>query len=158
MDKNIVKGVRNDLKILDMSDGVICVSKHTLDTYRKLEGINYLITGFKKVLENYPDTRLFIAGDGNFNGLLKESSGFWSKINFTGRLDKETLYDFYQMADMGVVCSLHEEFGLVAIEMMMHALPVIVTKTSGLDEIVEDTLSGCQNNQRQAAGGREMSG
>lgn len=46
------------------------------------------------------------------------------------------------ITDIGVVCSLHEEFGLVAIEMMMHELPVVVTQTGGLDEIVEDRVSG----------------
>lgn len=46
------------------------------------------------------------------------------------------------MADMGVVSSVHEEFGFVAIEMMMHALPIIVSDTGGLREIVEDGISG----------------
>ena len=57
-------------------------------------------------------------------------------------MNKEQLYEFYQIADMGVVCSLHEEFGYVAIEMMMHQLPIIVSNTGGLAEIVEDNISG----------------
>ena len=48
----------------------------------------------------------------------------------------------YSIANIGVSTSLYEEFGLVAIEMMMHELPLIVTKTGGLDEIVEDGISG----------------
>jgi glycosyltransferase involved in cell wall biosynthesis len=43
---------------------------------------------------------------------------------------------------MGVICSIHEEFGLVAIEMMMHKLPVIVTDVGGLSEIIEDGVTG----------------
>ena len=65
------------------------------------------------------------------NQWLKEATDCWTKIAFTGRLDKKQLYEFYSMADMGVVCSLHEEFGFVAIAMMMHALPVI-SKTNNL--------------------------
>jgi glycosyltransferase len=107
-----------------------------------VKGIGFLIAAFKKIVYDHPDTRLFIAGDGNFNELMKEAASCWSKISFTGRLEKKALYELYSIADIGVVCSLHEEFGLVAIEMMMHALPVVVTKTSGLDEIVEDGVSG----------------
>jgi glycosyltransferase involved in cell wall biosynthesis len=64
------------------------------------------------------------------------------KVDFTGHLSKRELYDLYRIADMGVVCSIHEEFGYVAVEMMMHKLPVIVTDTGGLSEIVEDRITG----------------
>ena len=40
---------------------------------------------------------------------------------------------------------IHEEFGLVAIEMMMHALPLVVTDTSGLSELVIDGVSGLKS-------------
>jgi glycosyltransferase len=122
----------------------------------EVKGVKYLISAFKKVLSKNPTARLIIAGDGNFNELLKESSDYWPKINFTGRLDKVTLYNFYRIADVGVVCSLHEEFGLVAIEMMMNALPIIVTKTSGLDEIVEDGVSGLKVPVRTRKGIRKV--
>jgi len=108
----------------------------------EVKGIAGLIRSFRKVLKTNPDTYLLIAGEGNFNAWLKEAADCWSRILFTGRLDKEKLYELYCVADVGVVPSLHEEFGYVAIEMMMHALPVVVTKTGGLDEIVEDNISG----------------
>lgn len=53
---------------------------------------------------------------------------------FTGYVNQRTLSDLYSVADIGVVPSLHEEFGYVAIEMMMHRLPVIVNATTGLAE------------------------
>ncbi|MDR2774162.1 MAG: glycosyltransferase [Tannerella sp.] len=43
------------------------------------------------------------------------------------------------MADVGVVPSLFEPFGYVAVEMMMHRLPVVVTATSGMNEVMDDT-------------------
>ena len=49
------------------------------------------------------------------------------------------------MADVGIACSLHEEFGLVAIEMMMNKLPIIVSDVGGLDEIVENEFSGLKS-------------
>ncbi|MDR0602926.1 MAG: glycosyltransferase [Bacteroidales bacterium] len=108
----------------------------------EVKGLGGLINAFKRILATHADARLFILGDGDFNVRLKEASGIWAKITFTGRVDKKTLYEFYGLADMGVVCSLHEEFGFVAIEMMMHELPLIVTETGGLDEIAEDGISG----------------
>ena len=123
----------------------------------EVKGIEYLIRAFKKILKIYPDIRLLIAGDGDFfNQLIKESADYWTKISFTGRIEKKKLYELYHVADMGVVCSLHEEFGLVAIEMMMHELPVIVTKTGGLDEIVEDRVSGLKVSVRKLKGKRQV--
>jgi glycosyltransferase involved in cell wall biosynthesis len=43
------------------------------------------------------------------------------------------------MADIGVTPSLFEPFGYVAVEMMMHGLPIVTTATSGLNEIVDDS-------------------
>jgi len=122
----------------------------------EVKGIAYLIRAFQKAVITNQDARLLIAGDGNFNEWLKESADCWSKITFTGRIDKKKLYELYAIADMGIACSLHEEFGFVAIEMMMHALPVIVTKTGGLDEIVEDGISGLKVPVRTLKGKRQV--
>jgi len=122
----------------------------------EIKGITYLIQAFKMVLATNPDTRLFIAGDGNFNLLLKESADCWTKIYFTGLINKKQLNEFYNIADLGIVCSLYEEFGLVAIEMMMHALPIIVSQTGGLDEIVEDGISGLKVPIRTIKGKRQV--
>ena len=50
-------------------------------------------------------------------------------------ISREQLFELYLAADIGVIPSLFEPFGYVAVEMMMCGLPVIVTATSGLDEI-----------------------
>jgi len=108
-----------------------------------VKGVSFLIKAFKKILETNPNTLLYIAGDGNqFNQFLSETKDFWGRILFTGRLDKKRLYKLYSISDIGVVSSIHEEFGLVALEMMMHKLPVIATNTGGLGEIIEDNVSG----------------
>jgi glycosyltransferase involved in cell wall biosynthesis len=121
-----------------------------------VKGVKFLITAMKTVLSKYQNIRLIIAGDGDFGNLMKEASHCWAKISFTGRIDKSKLYELYSIADIGVVCSLHEEFGYVAIEMMMHALPVIVTKTGGLDEIVEDNVDGLKVPVRTRKGVRQV--
>ncbi|GHU64842.1 hypothetical protein FACS1894123_10170 [Bacteroidia bacterium] len=72
-----------------------------------VKGLAFLIRAFKKVLNGYPDIRLFIAGEGNFNAWMKEADGCYSKISFTGRLDKKNLFELYGIADIGVVCSVY---------------------------------------------------
>ncbi|MDR1742430.1 MAG: glycosyltransferase [Dysgonamonadaceae bacterium] len=106
------------------------------------KGLRFLIEAFKRVLLKYPEARLFIAGTGGIIDMAERAAPYWSKISFTGKLDRTRLYEFYSLADIGVICSLHEEFGLVALEMMMFALPLVATKTSGLDELIEDGVSG----------------
>lgn len=111
----------------------------------EIKGVPFLIKAFERVLVDYPKSRLIIAGDGDFNECLRGTKKCWSRITFTGRIDKRQLYGLYTIANVGVVCSIHEEFGLVAIEMMMHALPLVVTDTSGLSELVIDGVSGLKS-------------
>ena len=61
------------------------------------------------------------------------------------------------MADVGIACSLHEEFGLVAIEMMMNKLPIIVSDVGGLDEIVENEFSGLKSHVKNKKNKRFLS-
>ena len=108
----------------------------------EVKGIAILVRAFRMLLERYPNSRLIIAGEGDYQMLFSHAFKDWSKVTFTGYIDQKTLYDFYSIADMGVVPSLHEEFGYVAVEMMMHALPVIVNATTGLAEIVDHEVNG----------------
>jgi glycosyltransferase len=107
----------------------------------KVKGLSYLITAFRKVLEKIPGCRLMIAGSGHYDAYFRESKEMCTKITFTGLLEKKDLYEIYQMADVGVVASLFEPFGYVAVEMMMHGLPIVATATSGLNEVVDDTCA-----------------
>lgn len=129
--------IRNKYLISDQAQVIIFAGR--LD---EVKGISFLIDAFKKVVKTNPNVHLLIAGDGDFNKWLSIAKNYWTKISFTGRLSKKQLYELYSIADVGVVCSLHEEFGYVAIEMMMHEIPLIVTDTGGLSEIVEDGICG----------------
>lgn len=111
----------------------------------EIKGVPFLIRAFERVLVDYPKSRLIIAGDGDFNECLRGTKKSWPRITFTGRIDKKQLYELYTIANVGVVCSIHEEFGLVAVEMMMHALPLVVTDTSGLGELVVNNVSGLKS-------------
>ena len=69
---------------------------------------------------------------------MKACSGIRNKVTFTGKVDKDELYAFYRIADVGGMPSFHEQCSYVGIEMLMHGLPVIGTDTTGLKEMVED--------------------
>ena len=104
-----------------------------------VKGIVYLIRAFRKVLEKIPNCRLMIAGHGNFDNYMKECEDIWMQVTWTGRVDKNKLFELYSISDIGVMPSLYEPFGYVAVEMMMHGLPIVATATSGLNEVVDDT-------------------
>lgn len=103
-----------------------------------VKGIFVLIDAFKLLLQHQPNTKLIIAGDGAFTKSLSASNPIWQNIMLIGFVEKKQLYELFSICDIGVVPSIYEEFGLVAIEMMMNSLPLILGKTTGLDEIVDN--------------------
>lgn len=108
----------------------------------KGKGVHILAHALDRIVKDYPDVRLLLAGNGNFQDVMSSGISCFSKISYTGFVSKDVLYQLYALADIGVLPSMHEEFGYVAVEMMMHGLPVVVNNTTGLAEIVEDGISG----------------
>lgn len=105
----------------------------------EIKGISYLIKAFREVHKIEPDSRLVIAGSGDYNKFFEEAKNICMKITFTGLLERTELYELYRIADVGVVPSLFEPFGYVPVEMMMHELPIVATATSGLNEVVDES-------------------
>lgn len=65
-----------------------------------------------------------------------------NKIKFTGYIANEEVFKYYQTADVQVIPSICEEAaGLISIEGMLSGLPLIVTKSGGLNEYVSDECS-----------------
>lgn len=107
-----------------------------------IKGVEYLAETFTLLAKQYPNLRLIIAGDGNLDHLFNLLNPIWSKTICTGFIDKSTLYELFSISDIGILPSLHEEFGYVALEMMMMKLPIIAGKTTGLSELINDGASG----------------
>jgi len=106
----------------------------------EVKGVFFLIKAFREILKKKPHCHLMIAGSSsNYDMYFQEAKDICTKITFTGLLEMNDLQELYQIADVGVVPSLHEPFGYVAVEMMMHELPIVATATSGLNEVVDDT-------------------
>lgn len=110
------------------------------------KGGSELLQAFKQLLTMMPNCKLIIVGNGLYNFYFEQSAEIWSKIIFTGRIKKEQVYKFYQIADVGVLPSYSEQCSYVAIEMMMHGVPIIGTTSTGLSEMIIDGYNGCKIN------------
>lgn len=107
-----------------------------------IKGLKYAIQAFRIVLEHNPNCLFFIVGDGDFDTYMKDCKDIWANIVWTGLIDKTRLYELYTIADIGIMPSFHEQCSYVAIEMMMHGLPIIGSTSTGLYEMIENNVTG----------------
>jgi glycogen(starch) synthase len=108
------------------------------------KGVHVLINAIPKILTKV-DAKFVVVGSGYMKEQLSnivKSMGLEQKVLFTGFLDEETLLKLQKCADVSVVPSLFEPFGIVALEAMAAKSPVVVSDTGGLSEIVEHDVTG----------------
>jgi glycosyltransferase involved in cell wall biosynthesis len=108
------------------------------------KGIHVLINALPKVLEKV-NAKFVVVGDGYMKEPLSNligSMGLAHEVFFTGFVNDETLMNLQRCADVCVVPSLFEPFGIVALEAMAAGSPVVVSDTGGLSEVVEHNVTG----------------
>ncbi|MDJ0726795.1 MAG: glycosyltransferase family 4 protein [Prochloraceae cyanobacterium] len=88
--------------------------------------------------------KFIIIGGGNTNALKEQAwnLGIWDRCYFTGFMSDEDLNKFQTIADCAVFPSLYEPFGIVALESFAAKVPVVVSNTGGLPEVVQHTKTG----------------
>lgn len=109
------------------------------------KGAHVLIDAIPKVLNYYRDVKFIIAGKGpqwDYLNAKAASMGVAQQVYFTGYLSDDDLCRLYKCADIAVFPSLYEPFGIVALEGMVADVPVIVSDTGGLGEIVNHGIDG----------------
>ena len=112
------------------------------------KGIQTLISAMPKILANYHDSKLIIAGKGGMLDELKaqvNSLGLGNKVYFTGHLASKDVQKMYKCADISVFPSTYEPFGIVALEAMLSGTPVVVSDIGGLNEIVDHGINGMKS-------------
>ncbi len=112
------------------------------------KGVQHLISAMPKILENYHDSKLVIAGKGGMIDELRaqaNSMGLNDKVYFTGYLDSKKVQKMYKCADVSVFPSTYEPFGIVALESMLAGVPTVVSDTGGLGEIIEHGVDGMKS-------------
>ena len=97
-----------------------------------IKGVAPLLSCFDRVVSKYPNCRLVLIGDGKISNMIKYAGKAITKITFIGRLDRNTLYQWYQVADLAVFPSYYEECSYVGIEMLMHGVPVVASNGYGV--------------------------
>jgi glycosyltransferase involved in cell wall biosynthesis len=107
------------------------------------KGPDYFIQVAKKVLEYEQNVLFVMAGSGDMEYKIMQDAaimGISDKILFTGFLRGKELSHIFKMADIFVMPSVSEPFGIAALESIIHGTPVIVSKQSGVSEIVQNAL------------------
>ena len=123
----------------------------------KDKGGKELVKAFQLVAQKDPRCRLIIVGSGAVALYQNESEKIWSKITYTGRIDKTQICKFYKIADIGVLPSFSEQCSYVAIEMMMFGLPIIGTDSTGLAEMIKENRNGFKIELQNTEEGAKLS-
>jgi D-inositol-3-phosphate glycosyltransferase len=120
---------------------------------QRLKGLDLAITAFKELTHLIAPTEpkfLIVGGASGAGGEdevrrlrgLVRSLGIEGRVSFLGPRPHADLPTYYRAADMLVVCSHYESFGLAALEAQATGTPVVATAVGGLSYIVEDGASG----------------
>jgi glycogen(starch) synthase len=103
------------------------------------KGFQLALDALPGVIERVGNVRFLVAGSGTHEGELKaqaERLGLTDQGVFLGWIGDDALHSLYRIADLCVVPSIYEPFGLVALEAMASGCPCIVADTGGLREVV----------------------
>ena len=108
------------------------------------KGAEYFLTLAKKVLQEIPNALFVVAGHGDqYNMLLLEAADkkLSASVLFAGFLRDQQREFLLSRADVFVMPSITEPFGLVALEAVQHDTPVIISKTSGVREVLPGAIA-----------------
>ncbi|MBS1882769.1 MAG: glycosyltransferase family 4 protein [Actinobacteria bacterium] len=109
------------------------------------KGFQLALEAMPKLIAAVPGTRFLVAGSGTHEEELKrqaEELGLMEHGTFLGWIGDDVLHILYGIADLTVVPSIYEPFGLVALEAMASGCPCIVADTGGLREVVPHEEAG----------------
>ena len=125
-------GIRSDEKI------VLFLGRITMQ-----KGPEYFLMAAKKVLEVMDNVKFVMAGSGDMMGQVIEMAaamGIGHKVLFTGFLQGEDVQKVFEMADLYVMPSVSEPFGIAPLEALNNDVPVLISKQSGVAEVLTHVL------------------
>jgi glycogen(starch) synthase len=99
------------------------------------------LAGPDGIIATVGKVRFLVAGSGTHERELKQQAGELGLLDhgtFLGWIGDDVLHSLYRIADLTVVPSLYEPFGLVALEAMASGCPCIVADTGGLREVIPE--------------------
>jgi glycosyltransferase involved in cell wall biosynthesis len=107
------------------------------------KGPEYFLQAAKKVLDVMDNVKFVMVGSGDMMHRAVEMAaglGIGHKVLFTGFLRGEDVRKIYKMADLYVMPSVSEPFGIAPLEALEHDVPVIISKQSGVSEVLKHAL------------------
>lgn len=107
------------------------------------KGPDYFLRAAQKVLERDPNVIFVFAGSGDMDRQMMDLAaalGIADKVAFTGFLTGADRYEAYAAADLFVMPSISEPFGITPLEAMRLGTPVLVSKQSGVSEAISHAL------------------
>ncbi|MEG1622203.1 MAG: glycosyltransferase family 4 protein [Alistipes sp.] len=107
-------------------------------TYQK--GPDYFVEAAAKVLKRLPNVRFVMAGSGDMmNHVIRRVArlGIADRFHFTGFLRGDDVHKMFQLSDVYVMPSVSEPFGISPLEAMRSNVPVIISKQSGVAEVLD---------------------
>lgn len=107
------------------------------------KGPDYFIEAAKKVLDIMPNVKFVVSGTGEmYPKMINRAAeiGIAKNVLFTGHLTGQDIDKAYQMADLYVMPSVSEPFGITPLEALRNNTPVLISKTSGVSEVLTNSL------------------
>jgi len=107
------------------------------------KGPRYFLDAARRVAEFVPEARFIVAGDGDeLPAIMARTAelGLADRVFFTGGLDRAGVDEVLRVADVCVMPSVNEPFGLVALESLRSGTPCIVPRESGVAEVVRNAF------------------
>jgi glycogen synthase len=123
------------------------------------KGFQFALEALPEIIQRLPETRFVVAGSGTHERELRrqaEELGLMEHGTFVGWIGDDVLHSLYRIADVCVVPSIYEPFGLVALEAMASSCPCIVADTGGLREVVPHDEVGLRFRARDPVSLAEM--
>ena len=107
-------------------------------TFQK--GPDYFVEAAAKVLKRVPDVRFVMAGSGDMmNHVIRRVArlGIADRFHFTGFLKGDDVHKMFQLSDVYIMPSVSEPFGISPLEAMRANVPSIISKQSGVAEVLD---------------------
>lgn len=127
-----------DFKINKKDKVVLFLGRITIQ-----KGPDWFIYLAKRILDYDPNYKFIVVGSGDMEGKIIEKAAeldLADKIIFTGFLRGSELDQIYQMADLYVMPSISEPFGITPLEAMRNNTPCLISKQSGVSEVLHHCL------------------
>lgn len=110
-------------------------------TFQK--GPDYFVRAAKKVIEKVSNVKFLMVGTGDWYHRMIEMAadlGIGKYFHYTGFVSREKIDQIFKISDVYVLPSVSEPFGLTVLEALKAGVPVIVSKQSGVSEIIQNAI------------------